>query len=150
MKKFQMAVENRNIEKIKMFLSNPSFNPAAQNNQAFHWACRNGHLEIVNVLLDDKRIVPDNETFLFTCRNGHIDVVKRLLADPRIDPTYENNLAIIWAGSSGHPEIVSLLLADPRVNPKDEMGICIEYSDGSYCEVVKLDNTILEDFKWSV
>jgi len=142
MKRFKKAIGENDIQMVKMCLANQSFNPAAQNNWGIHWACRNGHLEIVNLLLDDPMIVPDVETLSFTCRNGHIDVVKRLLADPRVDPTYDNNRAIIWAGSSGHPEIVRLLFADPRVNPKGEMGICIEYPDGSYCEIVKIGNTI--------
>jgi hypothetical protein len=50
-------------------------------------------------------------------RNGHANVVKLLLADARVDPRAEDNYAIGLGSKNGHASVVELLLADPRVNP---------------------------------
>jgi ankyrin repeat protein len=44
-------------------------------------------------------------------RNGHFDVVALLVADERVDPTDANNTAIRRASANGHMDIVQLLLA---------------------------------------
>jgi len=47
--------------------------------------------------------------------NGHLPVVDRLLQDPRVDPLDAGNLAIRRAHSQGHAAVVSRLLHCPRV-----------------------------------
>ena len=56
----------------------------------FVWACKNGHIEIVKLLLSDEitnkfgkiNIHANNEcAFQWACENGHIEVVKLLLSD---------------------------------------------------------------------
>ena len=49
-------------------------------------------------------------------RDGHDDVVKLLLADKRVDPSAYDNLAIRKSSAYGQYEVVKLLLEDPRVD----------------------------------
>ena len=51
--------------------------------------------------------------------NGHLHIVDRLLQDSRVDPSDRNNCAIGWASLKGHLHIVERLLQDPRVDPSD-------------------------------
>ena len=82
------AIQKGDTDKVKLLLTNPKVNPAADNNHAIQSASVNG-------------------------RTG---VVRLLLNDPRVDPADDNNFAIRLASGQGHIEIVRLLLADPRVD----------------------------------
>jgi hypothetical protein len=48
--------------------------------------------------------------------NGHLKVVNRLLEDPRVDPTSDNNYAMMWSTKHGHTDVANRLLEDPRVD----------------------------------
>jgi hypothetical protein len=81
-------------------------------------ASRSGHVQVVKLLLSDKRVDPsagDNRAIKNASINGHVEVVKVLLSDPRVDPSAGNNDAIRRASENGHVEVVKLLLNDSRV-----------------------------------
>ncbi len=80
---------------------------------------KNGHIEVVNILLEDSRVDPsakDNYASRWASYYGHIEVVNRLLEDPRVDPSAVDNYAIRLASINGHIEIVKRLLEDSRVD----------------------------------
>ncbi len=92
--------------------------PSDRDNLAIIRASRNGHKEVVELLLSDDRIDPsdrDNVAIRFASRNGHKEVVELLLSDDRVDPSYRDNYAIRFASGFGHKEVVELLLFDERV-----------------------------------
>ena len=60
----------------------------------------------------------DNRAIRWASYNGHIEVVKLLLTDKRVDPSADDNIAIRWASENGHTEVVKLLLTDKRVREK--------------------------------
>ena len=87
---------------------------------AIELACRDGHLEIVRLLLADGRVNPadqNNKAIELACNYGRLEIVRLLLADGRVNPADQNNKAIEEAFKHGYVEIVRLLLADQRVNP---------------------------------
>jgi hypothetical protein len=95
--------------------------PGADDNYAISWAAEKGHLEVVKLLLEDKRVDPgdcDNYAIRWAAENGHLEVVKVLLKDKRVDPGASDNYAIRWAAEKGHLEVVKLLKKDPRVSKK--------------------------------
>ena len=108
----------------------------------FGWATKNGHIEVVKVLLNDSRVNPAADTnyaIRLTAANGHVEVVKVLLADPRVDPTADGNYAIRWAARNGHTEVVKVLLNDSRVNPADDNNYAIRWAaKNGHLEVVKV------------
>lgn len=59
---------------------------------------------------------------------GHIDIVKLLLADKRVDPSYFYNLALLSACEKGYIKIVKLLLSDTRVEANCNMNDPIFYA----------------------
>ncbi len=76
-----------------------------------------GHLEVVKLLLADKRVDPsadNNEVIRLLHKYGSYEVVKLLLANEKVDPSVNDNFAIRAASSSNHPKVVKLLLEDDR------------------------------------
>ena len=59
----------------------------------------------------------NNYAIQLASRKGHLEIVELLLQDPRVDPSADDNYAIGWASQNGHLEIIKLLLQDPRVDP---------------------------------
>ena len=49
---------------------------------------------------------------------GHVEIVELLLNDERVDPSDWNNFAIKWVSGKNRKEIIKLLLKDPRVLDK--------------------------------
>ena len=93
---------------------------SVNDNWAIRVASYNGHLEVVNRLLEDPRVDPSahcNEAIRAASKRGHLGVVSRLLEDPRVDPLAQNYEAIQIASYGGHLGVVSRLLEDRRVNP---------------------------------
>ena len=105
---------------------------------AFMWACRNGHKDIVQLLLDhhsDPNIdlnAKDNfgcTAFMNACKNGYKDVVKLLLDhSKRIDLNARNNhgeTALMIACKNGYNDVVELLLNHSErieLNARDNFG----------------------------
>jgi hypothetical protein len=105
----------------------------------------NGHLDVVERLLQDVRVDPsaknneavrmasqfgrllqdervdpsanNNYAIGFGAQNGHLDVVERLLQDVRVDPSADDNDAVAWAAGNGHLAVAERLLQDKRVDP---------------------------------
>ena len=107
-------VGNQN-ERVGILLKRIDVDPSARYNDAIRQASKNGHIEVVNRLLQDPRVDPsarDNYAIRFASINGHIEVVNRLLQDNRVDPSDRDNWAIRHASYSGHIEVVNRLLQD--------------------------------------
>lgn len=135
---FLEAVKTGDSDKVKLLLNNP----AADNNDAIRLASRYGHLEVVRLLLLDKRVDPaalSNDAIRIASQNGHLEVVRLLLADPRVDPAALNNGSILLASKYGYSDVVRLLLSNNRVNPAALDNYAIQCaSDLGYAEVVRL------------
>ena len=64
--------------------------PSFKNNHAIQVASWNGHLVVVERLLQDERVNPsagDNYAIKYAAGKGHLAVVDRLLQDKRVDPS---------------------------------------------------------------
>jgi ankyrin repeat protein len=93
--------------------------PSANNNRAIRLAAPNGHLAVVERLLQDVRVDPsadDNYAVLWASQRGHLAVVDRLLEDDRVDPSALGNNAVRSAAVYGHLAVVDRLLEDDRVD----------------------------------
>ncbi len=116
--------------------------PSINDNFAIEYASKNGHLEIVKLLLQDERVDPsdhNNYAIRLALQNGHTEIVKLLLQDKRVDPSVDNNYVIRIASLNGYVEIVKLLLQDERVDPSVDNNLTIEFaSQNGHTEIVKL------------
>ena len=112
---------------LAMAIAAAGVDPASDDNLAIRRASRNGHADVVRILLADPRVDPsanDNDAIRWASCNGHTEVVRLLLADPRVDPGARDNVAIRWASGNGHSDVVRLFLADPRVR----LAPCAQYN----------------------
>ena len=106
-------------------------------NNPIQYAARNGHIEIVKFLLENKDFtieVGDNITLRNASKNGHFDIVKLLLNDDRIDPSAYYNFAILVSNDNHHKEITEFLWNDIRVKntlQSDDIDL--------YNELIKID-----------
>jgi len=101
-------------EIVKWVLENMGgrVDPGAEDNWAIKLASRNGHAEVVRLLLADPRVDPsaeDNWAIKLASYHGHVEVVRMLLVDPRVDPSAEDNWAIQMALRCGHTEVAEVL-----------------------------------------
>jgi hypothetical protein len=129
------------VDELKVKLRQ-GWDPSADDNRAIKWAASKGHIEIVKLLLADKRVDPSaeyNYAIIWASYNGYTEIVKLLLADDRVDPSANNNYAIRYTANKGHIEIVKLLLNDKRVDPSAEYNYAIRYAaENGHIEIVKM------------
>jgi hypothetical protein len=109
-------------------------------------AARNGHLAVVEQLLQDERVDPsanDNFAIGLAAGNGRLAVVERLLQDLRVDPSADNNYAVRLAAERGHLAVVERLLQDVRVDPSADGNYAVRWAaQFGYLAVV---DRLLED-----
>ncbi|XP_011409265.1 PREDICTED: ankyrin repeat domain-containing protein 29-like [Amphimedon queenslandica] len=94
-------------------------------------ACREGHTQIVKLLLKenfDPNVKEENgqNAFMLACKNGQIQIVELLLEEQvHLDPNVQDKegyTALMIASANGHKKIVKLLLdwlADPEIQAND-------------------------------
>ena len=116
-------------------------NPSFYNNYVFRLASENGHLAVVERLLQDARVDPsanDNEAIQMASVKGNLPVVERLLQDARVDPSTAGNRAIKVASRFGKLAVVDRLLQDVRVDPSADDNVAIkEASENGHLAIVE-------------
>ena len=86
---FQTAVTNGDATLVDLCIQ-AGVDPSVQDNSAIQEASSNGHLPVVNRLLEDERVDPsvtNNAAVRFASYNRHLPVVDRLLQDVRVIST---------------------------------------------------------------
>jgi ankyrin repeat protein len=92
------------------------------SDDALHVACENGHVDIVQYLLDIWKETGKWEEieeqkwvyFVSVCRNGHLQVVKFLIEFFNLNISINNDYALCVACENGHLEVVKYLF---QINP---------------------------------
>lgn len=111
------------VEVVRLLLDDNRVDAASSGNLPIRWACQNGNVEVVRLLLAaDPRVNPalwDNYPIRSTSKNGFVEVVCLLLADSRVDPTARDNEAIRDACKNECIEVIKLLLQDLRVDASE-------------------------------
>jgi ankyrin repeat protein len=139
---FALTCELKYIGSVKIILEylghTPKFIKSETYCKAFIFACSNGDIEIVKLLLeystDGLGIInhnePNNEGFTLACKNGHTKIVKLLIGYSKNYPGIINfgdcnNDALVLACENGHSRIVELLLSfsfESKDHPGKEHG----------------------------
>ena len=135
------AIGNDDVEIARLLLQNKKVYPGRVGPRMFVWAAKrnyvdvvatllktvtpdirvmevaakNGHPEVVKLLLEDGRVDPSTSIGI-AARHNHLEVVKLLLEDARVDPSINDNYAFLAAVANGHINVADLLSTDPRVN----------------------------------
>lgn len=85
-----------------------------------------------------------NHAIRMACKNGHIDMAQLLLSDGRVDPSANNNISIRDAVIRGHFEVVHLLMRDKRTDPSADKQ-CVLKSVLEYINVDTLRLLLADD-----
>jgi ankyrin repeat protein len=112
----RLTLVKQMLESIELHL-----NGNGNLNDALVRAADNGHVDVVD--------------YLVAAREGHLAVIDRLLQDPRVDPSARDNYAVRLAAHFGHLAIVERLLQDDRVDPsaKDNYAVRWAAQNGQLC-----------------
>jgi hypothetical protein len=106
---------------VSMLLSNKYasyVNPAHDEQCAVRWASTQGHVDVLKLLLTNKRsgtVSAMQDALRCASKRGHVEILKLLMSDKRVDPSMYESEALRKACEEGHVEIVKLLLKDYRV-----------------------------------
>lgn len=119
--------------------------PTADHCYSFRSACKNGHLEVVRELIQDKRCDPsiqDNYSIRFAAAAGHVEIVELLLSQEGVDPSAIQNEAFQNACRRGRDNVVKLFLEDKRIDPaaQDSIALYRSAKDGHLSIVKQLLN----------
>eukprot|EP01118_Nematostelium_gracile_P008572 TRINITY_DN2838_c0_g1_i1.p2 TRINITY_DN2838_c0_g1~~TRINITY_DN2838_c0_g1_i1.p2 ORF type:complete len:323 (-),score=81.90 TRINITY_DN2838_c0_g1_i1:33-1001(-) len=128
---------------IEIQIHKKKLDPSIRNNALLVWACSHGHMELVEILLQDERVSPSGFPFIVAAEHGRMDIVEKLIQDKRVDPTVDHNQALQRAAKNGHLQIVDRLLQDKRVDPTSRRNLAIRWaSQKVHIDVI---NRLLED-----
>jgi hypothetical protein len=126
---FLKAVESGDYDKVRGFLTDPSFDPSAQYNEALVAAVVHRRFAIVERLLDDPRVDPSihgNMALMEAIVVNKISLVNKLLADSRVNPSTHGNRAIRVAMNVRNSVIILKLLEDPRIDPTTDNSMLVK------------------------
>lgn len=120
----RIAASRGDVPLLEHLLTRWRADPAANDDKLLCLAAANGHVTIVDRLLQEDSVYSSGSGFdgaglWMATRNGHLPVLERLLADPRADPSANNNAAVLGAAIEGHLPVLTRLLADERVDPHE-------------------------------
>ena len=135
------ACRHGKFEVVKLLVERTNTKLNVRDNDgrtALHWACRKGHKDVVQLLMNcqDNNIELNtrdnygNTVFHLACFNGHKDVVQLLLncSAKNIDLNTQDNdghTAFMLACFNGHKDVVQLLLNSDQnidLNIRDDIG----------------------------
>ena len=119
------------------------------NSLAIYWAVLEARIENVKLLMANDRFTFSGDELPTAVRDHELEIVKLLLENKRIDPTIDDNEAIFEAAKYGYADIFELLIQDYRVRQSIEaaeqgdrlLSIAIE---GKHIEVAKIILDTLE------
>lgn len=80
------------------------------------FAAKRGRLKVVERLLKNDKIININGAFQSACAYGHLEIVKLLLRDKRLDPCQYKNWALQYSFQSKLFTIVAEIVADRRID----------------------------------
>jgi ankyrin repeat protein len=119
---FIQAARGGNVDTLNALLARGGFEVTADQNYALCVAARNGHLALVERLLQIPTVVEqvtadDNGALRRAALGGHLTVVERLLEIPAVveQAAAKNNDALRWAAFYGQLAVVERLLQIPAV-----------------------------------
>jgi ankyrin repeat protein len=106
----EVASRYGNLYIVVKLLKTNKINPSANNSHCLYIAAKEGHIDIVKVLLKDPRVNSKKSLALsHSIYNNHIDITELLLKDKNIDVTESDHYAIKYAMHKNNSFLISIL-----------------------------------------
>ena len=110
---FMILCSKGNLQKaMKMYNLNKNIDISYENNYAFRWSCRNGHLNVANwlskmVILTQYQI---DMSFAWSCEMGEYDIMLWLYETYSVNINGLDNYGFSWSCINGHLNVVKWLI----------------------------------------
>lgn len=134
------AARNGHLRDVSDLLERAGVNVHVDDDFALRWSARNGHYDVVKLLLCRRANVHamEDEALRFAAQNGHAEIVS-LLLEHNANVFSLNQAALIVAASRGHFDVVQLLLdkGGGDVHVQDDSAL-FWAAYGGYCDVVQM------------
>jgi len=124
--------------------------PTQHINIALHVACKNGHIDIVNELLEHD-VKPDDFAFRLACAWGHTEIVRTLLHRNVVIDSNLHSFALQTACQNGFTDIFHLLI-DIGSTTDEHYLLCVacKYGNlGIVCLLIDRDVHNSDAFYWA-
>lgn len=126
--------QSGDLEKVKCYLHKPQVYIDYNHNQAFTRACENGHVEVVEYLLqqDQEKILNSTSTLVYAynavCKNGYLDILKILINKKSLNTNkmkdfYGIEDALVKASQNGQLKIIDYLVSLNKIKFKEVLDI---------------------------
>lgn len=150
------------LETVRVLLQDPRTCPSANCSRSLRLAVRQGHLEIVRLilLLDKDKEIDAGAKLDYavrrSCRWGHLEILHLLLSRIDVDPSARDNEAIIEAAMNGHVEITRTLLRHPKVDPaaryNTAIGLASKWGETEIVQLLLADPRVdpSDDGNWAL
>ena len=138
-KLLEMIAEQNGVKILEYLIQNGA-NIHVQNDYSLRWTSKNGHFEIVKLLLTPSVAVNihanDDEALRYASEYGRLEVVKLLLTNSAYIHA-QKDYALRNASANGHLEIIKYLLENgANIHAKDDAALKLASKRG-YREIVK-------------
>jgi ankyrin repeat protein len=156
-KKFNRCILNNHIQEFKVLLKK-DINKYYDFNWAIQESSSRNHIEIVETLINDKRIniKQCSLNFALNCsvEKGNINIVNLLLKHSNVNPTSREDSSLHFAIKTDNFEIFNLLLQDERIDPSKNNNISLffacQYNLTKYIDILWLYPEVKKSVKITV
>jgi hypothetical protein len=112
---FISAIKNSNIELLEYLIEMPVTHTYSSYLNSMHYAGQIGNVNVIILLLKYKSSSECNQALIECIKFGHIQVIELLLNDSRIDPSHNSNKSMKFSSVHGHKDISILLFSYEKV-----------------------------------
>lgn len=127
---------------VVSIMGNPEVDISADNYGAFRAACREGHIDIVQLFLMDARLdltICGTEAIEFAFHFNQPDILRNLLNNPKVIIDADDlNIHFVEAIQKGFTDIINLCLNDPRINPAAFENAAFKDASKKQSDILKL------------
>lgn len=143
----------RQLQIFQVLLEGPRTEFMRNGLYIFGWACRDGHIKIVRLLLEDFRVDPRynyQEPLVVACYYGQLAVVQMLLADSRLNISRDDYLSLRLALATDHVEIARYLWKRVRKElRKGWLPLSVQHNLLQACRNAEMIAVLVEDLRFS-
>lgn len=112
---------------VKRFLEDPRSDPTLKCQRALRIASVWGSVDVIKVLFQEGRVVPDIKTLLYAIDHPNASIIRAFLEHPKLNVSESHEQIVIRVIQTVNLEAVRAVLDDPRFDPFVQGGLAKNY-----------------------